>query len=130
MTQTAARQAIASPGPRELRPPPVAVKRPWPAKLALMQGACLLAFSARRSTSAALAMANVAGAMMYAGLRGEVRRPLRTLGATMSATFGAIDLSRGRTLQGLVLIALAAALPAVEARDVLRRRRQPEAAFA
>src|SRR5256885_16277528 len=84
------------PGPRELKPRPVAVRLPWPARLALLQGACMLALAARRSTSAALALGNIGAAMMYSGLRGEGRKPLRFLGASTGASFAALEFRRRR----------------------------------
>src|SRR6185503_11630287 len=86
----------ASLGPRERKPPPVSARWPWPAKLALLQGACMLALATRRSASAAIAMANIGAALMYSGVRGDVRRPVRLLGAGIGASFAALDFRRGR----------------------------------
>lgn len=123
-------QAGARPGPREMRPRPVKARRPPQARLALLQGAALLALAARRSTSAAIALGNIGAALIWSGCSGEVRRPLRLLGAATGASFGALDLRRGRVASGIAHLALAAAWAGVEVAERARKRRPPEAAFA
>lgn len=130
MRQQAAMQAGARPGPRELRPRPVKARRPPQARLALLQGAVLLAMATRRSVSAAIALGNIGAAMIYSGVTGEARRPLRFLGMATGTSFGVLDLRRGRWPSGLAHLALAAAWAGVEIFDRARKRRRPEAAFA
>jgi hypothetical protein len=119
-----------APLPWETKPRPVKARRPLRARLALLQGACLLALSIRRPAGTALALGNIGAAMLYAGARSDVRRPQRLLGWSVGLSFAALELRRGRPADGLVHLVCAAAWAALELRDALRARRAPEAAFA
>ena len=157
----AGREAVAEtflPGPRELPPRPIAQQRPLPARIAMAHGAYLLVFGGwpffhLRSFEAltgpklegwlakgnGATLANIGVTLLYSGLRGEVRRPTRLLGAGIAFTYAALDfhyaglrrrISPRYLVNGLVQLAFGAAWLSAEIRDRLRARRAPEPAFA
>src|SRR5256712_980828 len=106
--QTTARPI--KPGPHEAKPPPARVRRPPAARVAIVQGAYLVAAglwpildlgSFMRVTGPKLegwlpkgvgaCMANIGAALGAAGLRGKVARELRILGVSTALSFAAMD---------------------------------------
>ncbi len=161
MVQMTSGQAIASPmlpGPRELRPRPVAERRPPRARLALAHGAYLVAAGlwpvlhlrsfARvtgpkpegwLSKGVGVCWANLGAALLSAGARGKVSQELRLAAASTALTFAAMDfwyagprrrISPVYLANGALELGFAAAWAVAELRDRRAARRRPEAAFA
>ena len=137
-----ASESTFTPGPREAPPRPIAITRPLPARIAMAQGAWLLLAGCVRAFERAgtgMLLANVGASLLYAGARGDVWRPMRALGATLSLSLAGLDFYRASThrvrtrkhlFDGLMQLGFAAAWIASEVRDTLRLRRPPEPAFA
>src|SRR6266446_5736563 len=99
------------PGPHEAKPPPARVRRPPAARVAIVQGAYLVAaglwpildpggfmkvtgpkFEGWLPKGVGACMANIGAALGAAGTRGKVARELRLLGAGTALTFATMDL--------------------------------------
>jgi len=146
------------PGPHEANPPPARVRRPPAARVAIVQGAYLVAaglwpildlgsfmkvtgpkFEGWLPKGVGACMANIGAALGAAGLRGKVARELRILGVSTALSFAAMDfwyaglrrrISRVYLLNGITQVAFVGAWAFAEWRESRDGRRLPEAAFA